>query len=186
MTHSFSSTCLETWTPAHPSKHRCQWGAQGGWAWVEAHTAGIFLPHPEASHRGEARSLSLVGRPSGGTGVPWPFGHHLKGMCGPIRGRLCLISCLPGRPELSCPGGQPIPKESRPVSGSGDWEGRGHPPGNAGAAAHHRLGLQPPGRTAAPTGGGENPVQGWFGQRARLEFSTRTFGGSCRPLGRRE
>lgn len=46
MTHSFSSTCLENWTPAHPSKHRCQWGAQGGWAWVEAHTAGIFLPHP--------------------------------------------------------------------------------------------------------------------------------------------
>lgn len=180
---SFSSTCLQTWTPARPSKHRCPWGALA-FPFREPReppTAGIFLPIPEARPREEARSLSLVGRPLGGTGVPWPFGHHLKGMCGPIRARLCLISCLPGRPELGCPGSQPIPKESRPVSGPGDREGRGHPPGNAGAAAHHRLGLQPRGHTAAPTGG-ENPRPGaaW---PAELEFSTRTFGGSSDPWG---
>lgn len=100
----------------------------------------------------------------------------------PISGRLCLISCLPGRPEPAPLAGPPVPRSQgrRGPPGTRAREGARGVPGRGGGAAPAHLSpcvASASGtRQAAPTPL-ENPPSG-------LEFSTRTFGGSNAGWGR--
>lgn len=97
-----------------------------------------------------------LARSSWGPGCPQAPRHHLKGMRGSlISGRLCLTSCLPGRPEPCDPGRSASPQDSRPRATLSQ-----HKPG----VPRKRAGLALPSAAAAqdaPRWKNPHPGRGW-------------------------
>lgn len=103
----------------------------------------------------------------------------------PISGRLCLISCLPGRPEPAPLAGPPVPKEPRPAPPTpGTRARRGPRAGAAGAPAHlPPARLRPRGRARLLPPCWKNPRPAWNFLQGPLAEAMR--GGEGRGTGAR-